>query len=140
MPDIVFHHYTSPDCIKAIKESGRIIQSTADGSTVYGRGVYGTPLCPENGREKIAKNNYADGWRLKEKDGKVEAVFRIKLNKKNQRVKQIVDPPRQIYLYDGDLEFADAEEVDLIYYTGIIRRVENLKVVPKSEGTFAHFD
>lgn len=134
MADIVFHHYTSPDCINAIRNSKKIIQSTAAGSTVYGCGVYGTPLCPENGREKIAKNNYADGWRLKEKDGKVEAVFRIKLKKKNQRVKQIVDTDRQIYLYDGDLEFADAEEVDLIYYTGIKRRVENLKGVPKTKG------
>ncbi|CAC5393415.1 unnamed protein product [Mytilus coruscus] len=123
---IVFHHYTSPDCIQAIKDTKKILRSTADGSTVYGCGVYGTPLCPENGRKKIAKNNYADGWRLKEKDGKVEAVFRIKI-KKNQRVEIIVDGDRDIYLYNGDLEFEDAEEVDLIYFEGKTRKVQNLK-------------
>lgn len=82
----------------------------------YGEGVYGTPLGPENGREKLAKNNYGEQWRTRKNDGKLDCVIRVKL-RNDPKVRKVCDSSgREIYIYTGDLKINDTEEVDFIYF------------------------
>ncbi|KAK7095435.1 hypothetical protein V1264_006839 [Littorina saxatilis] len=74
------YHYTSNDGLKAIEKSGFIEESSlvrAD-DAAFGTGVYLTTLTPEQGRQRIASNNYGSDLAHKmEQQGRVECAIKL---------------------------------------------------------------
>ena len=67
--------------------------------------MYGTALTPSAGKRAIAYNNWTQGWRKRERRGRVDVVFKIKMPK--SRVQEFKVPSRHIYLHKGEIRLND---------------------------------
>ena len=68
-------------------------------------GVYGTALPPSAGKRAIAYNNWTQGWEQRERGGRVELVFKIRVPETSVQVH--MGPSRHIYLHKGAIRLND---------------------------------
>ncbi|KAL8580675.1 hypothetical protein ACOMHN_004717 [Nucella lapillus] len=100
------YHYTSKNSLDRIQMSGRIRQSPlSNRDAFYGAGVYLTTLTPDEGRKKIASNNWGQNGPYMEKKGKVERA--IKLRIPEGRLKRARSGERDIWVHTGDVVLSD---------------------------------
>lgn len=105
---VVFYHYTSKEGKDAILDSGVIRPSKRRGhrdDAVFGDGVYGTLMDPENfSKTQLARNNYDSHtgvWRNLLKVGKVDFAFKLFLPK--NRVEEVEETDRNIMIHHGNI-------------------------------------
>ena len=69
--------------------------------------MYGTALPPSAGKRAIAYNNWTQGWEQRERGGRVELVFKIRVPETS--VQEYKVPSRHIYLHKGAIRLNDYE-------------------------------
>lgn len=70
-------------------------------------GVYGTALPPQAGKKAIAWNNYENGWKKREKGGRVDYTIHLKIPK--SKVQDKSTRTRSILLHKGPISLNQYE-------------------------------
>ncbi|KAK7111197.1 hypothetical protein V1264_010871 [Littorina saxatilis] len=102
-----FIHYTNEQGWKSIDASGEIRISTRDsGKAHYGEGVYGTTLRPEEGKMRIAKNNwFFNNAKNYVASGKVDVAIELEIPA--EKVQKVGQWYRDILLHVGPIRLND---------------------------------
>lgn len=115
----VYYHHTDKESAKKIYKSKMIKQSVGSdgGDAAYGDGVYLTKMGPDHSITSVAKNNFDDRsfWEKKLDEGKLDVLIAVTLPDSEVTA---VSEDRDIYLYEGDLHFSEAEDVKFLKRDG----------------------
>lgn len=108
----VFHH-TSPEGVKAIHQSGYIMQSQkGNGDAYFGDGTYVTKMGPDMPKDEVAKNNF-DGrsqrWETHRDMGKVDVALEI--NIPQNKVTCVPASGRDVWKVDGNIPVKCIEKI-----------------------------
>ena len=116
------YHYTSERCSNRIVETG-VIRASLNENTLFGHGVYLSPLSPDYGKKAILFNNYGQ-YRKWYSKYKVVCYFKIKKNQLRGAYCRAMNdgrviwryPNRNIVLSQVDYEFGYTDPYRNVHY------------------------